>query len=124
MSDSTSQIVIAMAVGVIGALILCHVMGNQSDQVGPDPISPPVGTNGDGINAAPVDPTPSDAPSDAKQGQYNRVTKGNRSQTMQSDRAVHVMPPNQIKKATGRGQQYNAGDATIPKIHAPSPAYA
>ena len=118
MSDSTSQIVIAMAVGVIGALILCHVMGNQSDQVGPDPISPPV------INAAPVDPAPSDASSDAKQGQYNRVTKGNRSQTMKSDRAVHVMPPNQIQKATGRGQQYNAGDATIPKIHAPSPAYA
>ena len=120
MSDSTSQIVIAMAIGVIGALILCHIMGNQSDQVSPEPISPPV------ISAAPVDSSkPPVQDKDAKKGQYNRVTKGTREYTGMSDRAVNVMPPNQIQKTTGRGQQYNADDANkIPKIHAPSPAYA
>jgi hypothetical protein len=120
MSDSTSQIVIAMAIGVIGALILCHVMGNQSDQVSPEPISPPV------ISAAPVDSSkPPVQDKDAKKGQYNRVTKGTRAYTGMCDRAVHVMPPNQILKATGLGQQYNADDAKkLPKIHAPSPAYA
>jgi hypothetical protein len=110
MSDSTSQIVIAMAVGVIGALIICHVMGNQ---LGPDPISTPVGTNGDGILAAPVISTPPVQDKDAKKGQYHRVVDGNRGKLNKSDRAINVMPPNTIKSAIpNRGQQLNADQAT------------
>ena len=118
MSDSTSQIVIAMAIGVIGALILCHVMGNQSDQVSPEPISPPV------ISAAPVDSKPPVQDKDAKKGQYNRVTKGTRGYTGLSDRPNNVHNANQIDGITNYGHQVSSDETVNVGLKAPKPAHS
>jgi hypothetical protein len=116
-SDSTSHIVIAMAVGVIGALILCHVMGNQSDQVEPAPLAPKIR-----IDPAPMISKPPVQDQDAREGQYRRVTKGTRA-LYKSDHIKNPFPSNGLLAVTGEkyGQKVHV-DSNLPLLKAPSTA--
>ena len=120
-SDSTSHIVIAMAVGVIGALILCHVMGNQSDQIEPAPLAPKIR-----IDSAPMISKPPVQDQDAREGQYRRVTKGTRA-LYKSDHIKNAFPHNLINAVTDgkRGQTVKVMlDSPLRKAPSTAPKYS